>query len=72
MGDETVTLLAGDFRNGCTGGILLAAYMAKQINPDAYTGIDSLKMHAEYIDWMGISDYDITKHGVFFYQGQAA
>lgn len=72
MGDETVTLLAGDFRNGCTGGILLAAYMAKQINPDAYSGIDPLKMHAEYIDWMGISDYDITKHGVFFYQGQAA
>lgn len=70
--DETITLIAGDFRNGCTGGILLAAYMANQINPDAYASIDPLKMHAEYIEWMGISDYDITKHGVFFYQGQTA
>ena len=67
MTDESVTMLAGDFRNGCTGGVLLAAYMGNLINPDAYSDIDPLKMHQEYINWMGIKDYDITKHGVFFY-----
>lgn len=68
IADESITLLAGDFRNGCTGGILLAAYMGNLINPDVYSVIDPLEMHQEYIDWMGI-DFDITQHGVFFYTG---
>lgn len=67
MTDESVTMLAGDFRNGCTGGVLLAAYMGNLINHDAYSSIDPLKMHQEYIGWMGIDNYDISKHGVFFY-----
>ena len=70
MTDETVTLIAGDFRNGCTGGILLAAYMGHYINPDKYADIDPIAMHNEYIGWMGIEGYDLNEHGVFFYTAE--
>ncbi|MDR3075224.1 MAG: hypothetical protein LBU30_04215 [Candidatus Methanoplasma sp.] len=69
--DEKIAMIAGDFRNGCTGGILLAAYMAKIINPDAYSSIDPVGLHNEYIDWMGIKDYNIDHNGVFVYTGYA-
>ncbi|MDR1690804.1 MAG: ABC transporter substrate-binding protein [Candidatus Methanoplasma sp.] len=71
IADEIITLIAGDFRNGCTGGILLAAYMGNIINPDEYSGIDPVKMHNEYVKWMGIENYDVNEKGVFVYTGQA-
>ncbi|MDR1404842.1 MAG: hypothetical protein LBJ20_04680 [Candidatus Methanoplasma sp.] len=69
--DEKIALIAGDFRNGCTGGILLAAYMAKIINPEVYSSVDPVELHNEYIGWMGIGDYDVNKKGVFVYAGSA-
>lgn len=69
VGDEILTIIAGDFRNGCTGGILLAAYMGSMINPDQYSDIDPIEMHNEYVKWMGIENYDVSKNGVFFYHG---
>ena len=65
--DEQTVMIAGDFRNGCTGGVLLAAYVGSTINPEAFSDIDPLKLHQEYIDWMGIKNYDIHKKGVFMY-----
>lgn len=67
--DEVITMIAGDFRNGCTGGILLAAYMGSIINPEVYSDINPIKLHNEYVDWMGISDYDVNENGVFVYSG---
>lgn len=67
--DEHIVMIAGDFRNGCTGGILLAAYMGNIINPDVYSAIDPIVMHNEYVDWMGIEDYDVKMNGVFVYTG---
>ncbi len=67
--DEAVVMIAGDFRNGCTGGILLAAYMGSLINPDAYADVDPVAMHNEYVGWMGIEGYDVSTDGVFVYAG---
>ena len=65
--DEVVSLIAGDFRNGCTGGVLLAAYIGNIINSEYYSSIDPIQMHNEYVEWMGIQDYDVSEHGVFIY-----
>lgn len=67
--DEKINLIAGDFRNGCTGGILLAAYMGSIINHDKYSSIDPVKIHNEYVKWLGINDYDVSKKGVFVESG---
>ena len=68
----TVELTAGEFRNGCSAGVLLGAYMGKIINPDAYASIDPVGMMNEYIQWMGIKDYDAHSHGQFVYPGLTA
>jgi len=68
--DEVISLIAGDFRNGCTGGVLLAAYMGSIINPEYYSGIDPIQMHNEYVAWMGIENYDVAKQGVFIYTSE--
>ena len=71
MNGQTVAMAAGDFRNGCSGGVLLAAYLGNLINPDLYGDIDPVALHNEYIDWMGIGDYDLKDHGVFFVSMEA-
>ena len=65
--NEEVYLLAGDFRNGSSGGVILGAYMGKIINPEAYSSIDPVKIHNEYVDWMGVKGYDTSEDGVFLY-----
>ncbi len=65
--DESISLIAGDFRNGCTGGVLLAAYVGNIINPELYKDIDPIAMHNEYVEWLGIEGYDLKEHGVFIY-----
>lgn len=67
--DEKISLIAGDFRNGCTGGILLAAYMGNIINHDLYSSLDPVKIHNEYVNWLGVKNYDIAKKGVFVESG---
>ncbi|NLL94533.1 MAG: ABC transporter substrate-binding protein [Thermoplasmatales archaeon] len=65
--DTTITLMAGDFRNGATGGVLHAAYIAKIINPELGTP-DPVAMHETYVnDWLGLKDYDFYQKGVFTY-----
>lgn len=57
---------AGDFRNGASGCLLLALYMAKVLHPELFIGVDPLTYHQSYVsDWMGIRDYDIREKGVF-------
>lgn len=65
--DEKISLIAGDFRNGCTGGVLLAAYMGSVINAEAYSDIDPIAMHNEYVKWLGIEDYDVSEDGLLIY-----
>jgi iron complex transport system substrate-binding protein len=61
-------LIAGDFRNGPTGAVLLGAYIGKAINPDHYADIDPIALHNEYINnWLGIADFDVSTDGVFLY-----
>lgn len=61
-------LIAGDFRNGPTGAVLLGAYIGKAINPEYYADIDPIALHNEYINkWLGISDFDVSTDGVFLY-----
>ena len=67
---ETVAMMAGDFRNGCTGGVLLAAYLGNLINPEQYSSIDPVDMHNEYVKFLGIEGYDVGEHGVFFEYGK--
>jgi hypothetical protein len=63
--NEKINLIAGDFRNGCTGGVLLGAYIGNIINPDHYKSIDPIKMHNEYVAWMGVNGYNVSEDGVF-------
>ncbi len=67
--DEKINLIAGDFRNGCTGGVLLAAYIGNIINSDKYASIDPIKVHNEYVSWLGVNNYDVAKKGVFVEPG---
>jgi iron complex transport system substrate-binding protein len=61
-----IYIIAGDFRNGASGCMLLAAYMAKILHPDLFENMDPLEYHQQYVeDWMGISGYDIRTDGVF-------
>lgn len=63
--DEEVHLVAGDFRNGCTGGVLLAAYIGTAINPEEYAAFDPGSMTEEYVNgWLGIGGWDADANGV--------
>jgi len=65
--DMTVYLIAGEFRNGCTAGVLLGAYIGSIVNPDAYKNIDPEKMTQEYYDWMGIKGKTPKDNAIYFY-----
>jgi len=67
--NELVYMIAGDFRNGCSGGVLLGAYIGSLINPEQYSEIDPVAIHNEYIAWMGVKGYDAGVNGVFLYPG---
>lgn len=62
---DNVYLIAGDFRNNASSGMLLAAFMVKILYPDASGDFDPYEIFQEYMDWMGKSDYDIRSHGTF-------
>ncbi|MGI6472724.1 MAG: ABC transporter substrate-binding protein [Candidatus Methanomethylophilaceae archaeon] len=64
--DDNIYIMAGDFRNGATGGILHAAYIAKAIYPDLFLELDPVAIHNQYVnEWLGVSDYDVSVDGVF-------
>lgn len=65
--DMEVYLIAGEFRNGCTAGVLLGAYIGSMVNPDAYKNIDPQKMTKEYYDWMGIKDKTPGEDAIYVY-----
>jgi iron complex transport system substrate-binding protein len=68
MDPNDVYLIAGDFRNGPTGSVILGAYIGKIVNPDYYSNIDPIEIHNYYINhWLGISDYDVSDDGEFIY-----
>jgi hypothetical protein len=68
MDPNDVRLIAGDFRNGPTGAVLLGAYIGKIINPSYYSDIDPAAIHNHYINhFLGIADYDVKTDGVFMY-----
>ena len=63
---DHIYIIAGDFRNGASGCMLLALYMAKALHPDTFSDMDPLVYHQQYVvDWMGISGFDIHSNGVF-------
>ena len=63
---ENINIIAGDFRNGASGCMLLALYMAKILHPDVFSDLDPLDYHQQYVEkWMGISGFDIHENGVF-------
>jgi iron complex transport system substrate-binding protein len=64
--EDMIHIPAGDFRNGATGGILHAAYIAKAIYPEEFAGLDPVAIHNEYVStWLGVSGYDVSTDGVF-------
>lgn len=69
---NNVYLIAGDFRNGPTGAVLLGAYIGNILHPSYYAQIDAIALHNHYIRyWLGITDYDVSEDGVFIYPGIA-
>ena len=65
---DNLYLIAGDFRNGPSGAVLLGAYVGKLINPTYYESIDPIAIHNYYINhWLGIEGYDVATQGEFIY-----
>ena len=63
---DHINIIAGDFRNGASGCMLLALYMAKILHPEEFKDLDVLSYHQAYVEeWMGISGFDIKVNGVF-------
>ncbi len=63
---DHINIIAGDYRNGASGCMLLALYMAKILHPDEFKDLDVLSYHQAYVeDWMGISGFNINENGVF-------
>ena len=62
---DNVFLLAGDFRNNCSSGLLLSAYMCKILYPDLFKNLNPFEIHNEYMEWMGFPDYDTNINGTF-------
>lgn len=59
---------SGDLRNGCSGGVLLAAYLAKVINADLFGDLDPVALHNSYVkEWLGVDGYDVTTQAVVIY-----
>ena len=46
---EHIDIIAGDFRNGASGCMLLTLYMAKILHPDLFSSLDPLEYHQEYV-----------------------
>ncbi len=70
---DNIYIIAGDFRNGASGCMLLSLYMAKALHPTIFTDLDPLEYHQQYVaDWMGISGFDIHTNGVFISPGVSA
>jgi iron complex transport system substrate-binding protein len=68
MDPNNIYLIAGDFRNGPTGSVILGAYIGHIVNPDKYKDIDPYELHNYYINhFLGIQDYDVSEDGVFLY-----
>lgn len=68
MDPNDIYLIAGDFRNGPTGSVILGAYIGKIVNPSYYSNIDPIEIHNYYINyWLGISDYDVSEDGEFIF-----
>lgn len=62
---KNIYLMAGDFRNNASSGLLLAAHLVKILYPDECGDFDPYQIHQEYMDWMGKESYDISSHGTF-------
>jgi iron complex transport system substrate-binding protein len=45
-------------------------YMAKILHPDLFQGMDPVAIHQEYLTRFQKLDFDLNKHGVFFYPMQ--
>ncbi len=68
MDPKKIHLIAGDFRNGPTGSVILGAYIGKIIYPEKYASIDPIQLHNYYINhWLGIQHYDVSTDGVFIF-----
>lgn len=64
--DDQCYITNSDYRNNAAGGMLLSAYMATILHPELFGDLDMVEVHQSYIDMLGY-DYDLGKHGVFYY-----
>ena len=64
MKNTKVYMINNNLREGGSGGLLLALYIAKTIYPDIFDNMDPLDYHQQYVDMMGI-DKDVAKTSVF-------
>lgn len=61
--DGQIVFLPQDFRNGCNGGILCAAYLAEAFYPDAFEDGFADRFMEEYLtEWMGLKDYNFSEY----------
>lgn len=66
LDDEQCYITNSDYRNNAAGGMLLSAYMATILHPDLFADLDVKEVHQSYLELLGY-DYDLSKHGVFYY-----
>lgn len=64
--NKNVFVMDGHFRNGASGGVLAAAYLAVLFHPKLFAHLDPEALHGEYLKMQGL-DYDLDEHGIFFF-----
>nr|CBH40048.1 putative iron(iii) ABC transporter, solute-binding protein [uncultured archaeon] len=65
--NKCVYVLGSQLLEGAGCGVIGIAYMGKLFQSDRFTDIDPQAVHQEYVDKFCHIDFDVRKHGVFFY-----
>ena len=67
---DQIMFLPQEFRNGSTGGVLLAAYMAKAFYPEYFKDFNPDSYMERLIhDWWGVKNYNFDEYNAFIAYG---
>jgi len=70
LNHDQIAFLPQEFRNGSTGGVMLAAYLAKAFYPEHFADFDPDVYMEEFITkWWGVKNYNFEEYNAFIAYG---
>ena len=70
LNHDQIMILPQEFRNGSTGGVLLAAYLAKAFYPEYFADFNPDAYMEEFIkEWWGVKNYNFEEYNAFIAYG---